>query len=402
MSSGAGSQTIFGAGDSALGYLYQMRVAFLSSLRRLSNDQAFSVYLETLDDVVFDSIGLPLELFQLKHHKNSAANLTDTSPDIWKSLRVWIEGRSTGSISKDAHLYLVTTSAVADGSIAGYMLASGRNEAEAVKGLAEVAMTSSNAANAHAYKSFLGLSYGDQCELAASIIIVPSALSIDDVENDIRQEARLAVRRDHLDSFVSRLEGWWLRRCLKHLIGKSKFPILSVELESEMDDLRGQFVADALPVDEDILEANVDLSDYENAVFVHQARLAGVRDARVIAAVRDYYRAFEQRSRWVRENLLLVGELDKYERTLCEEWQLMFERTADEFGEMEAEEEQKRMAQRIYAWVEGACYPIRPRVNNPSISRGSFHILADQLKVGWHPHFEKRLCNLLSAPRVVA
>jgi hypothetical protein len=86
MAGDSNKPTDFSATDSVLGYLYQVRLALLCSLQRLAKDQIFSVYLETLDDVVFDSEGSPLELLQLKHHCDRAANLTDASPDLWKTL----------------------------------------------------------------------------------------------------------------------------------------------------------------------------------------------------------------------------------------------------------------------------------------------------------------------------
>jgi len=39
---------------------------------------------------------------------------------------------------------------------------------------------------------------------------------------------------------------------------------------------------------------------------------------RVEYAIRDYYRASEQRSKWAREELLVDGELQSYERELVE------------------------------------------------------------------------------------
>ncbi len=43
----------FSAADSALGYLYQCRVALVSALERIRAAADFTVALETLDDVVF-------------------------------------------------------------------------------------------------------------------------------------------------------------------------------------------------------------------------------------------------------------------------------------------------------------------------------------------------------------
>ena len=75
------------AADSALGYLYQVRVALLWSLRRLESENDFAVSLETLDDVFFQKQGgAPAELLQTKHHLKQKAALTDGSPDLWKSL----------------------------------------------------------------------------------------------------------------------------------------------------------------------------------------------------------------------------------------------------------------------------------------------------------------------------
>lgn len=77
MASDSDKPTDFSATDSALGYLYQIRLGLLSSLRRLSRDASFTIYFETLDDVVFEEAGTPAELLQLKHHCERAANLTE-------------------------------------------------------------------------------------------------------------------------------------------------------------------------------------------------------------------------------------------------------------------------------------------------------------------------------------
>lgn len=387
--------TDFSAADSAVGYLYQVRLALLSALQRLASDETFALYLETLDDVVFETTGSALDLLQLKHHCDRAANLTDASPDLWKSLRVWMDGRAQGTIPPDARLFLITTSDVGPGSAASKLMARDRDEPEAQKRLDHTASTSTNETNRTAYELYRGLSATEKSALLSTVVIAPRAPDITNVGDGIRAEARLAVRREHLDPFVDRLEGWWFGRALRQLVDAASPPILSTELESEWHDLQEQFKRDALPVDQDILEQEVDAAAYENAVFVHQVRLAGISPKRILTAIRDYYRAFAQRSRWMREELLLVGELDSYERLLREEWELQFNRLADEIGDEAADDAMRQAAQRVYAWVEDSSYPIRPQVQHPSMSRGSFHILADSLRVGWHPQFVDRLRHLL-------
>ncbi len=318
--------TDFSAADSAVGYLYQVRLALLSALQRLASDETFALYLETLDDVVFETTGAALDLLQLKHHCNRAANLTDASPDLWKSLRVWMDGRAHAKIPPDARLFLITTTDVGPGSAASKLMARDRDETLAQTRLDRTATTSTNDTNRAAYELYRALSPTEKSALLSTVVIAPQAPDIRSVGDSIRAEARLAVRREHLDPFVDRLEGWWFGRALRQLIDAASPPILSTELESEWHDLQEQFKRDALPVDQDILGQEVDAAAYENAVFVQQVRLAGIGPKRILTAIRDYYRAFAQRSRWMREELLLVGELDSYERLLREEWEIQFDR----------------------------------------------------------------------------
>ena len=52
--------------------------------------------------------------------------------------------------------------------------------------------------------------------------------------------------------------------------------------------------------------------------------------------------------------------------------------------------------------IEGNHIPIRPAFPNPYVMRGSFHILANALKVGWHPLFIERLSKTLEIAATAA
>jgi hypothetical protein len=135
--------------------------------------------------------------------------------------------------------------------------------------------------------------------------------------------------------------------------------------------------------------------------FVEQLNIIGVNPNRVLHAIRNYYRAREHRSRWMREDLLYVGELDRYEERLIEEWDLLFQQMRDDLGDTAAEDEMTRAAQALYKWVEtGAHAPIRRGVTEPAIARGTYQMLADDLQVGWHLEFRERLQALLSTAEV--
>ena len=387
----------FAASESLIGYLYQCRIALFESLRRLRKNSAFAVSIETLDDVVFEKNDNAIDILQTKHHVSKNADLTDASPDIWKTFRIWITALKNESVPEDTAFFLITTSSAPEGSAAYYLrIGDSRDISRAIEHFNATAESSTNRANTPAYELFRNLSAEKKRNFFESVFVLDKAPVISDLDRLLKEELFHAVEPKFLDSFVSRIEGWWFRRVINHLSSDASEPILSEELLAEEGRLREQFKQDNLPIDDDIMNAAVDASGYQDRAFVHQLRLIEINNRRIFFAIRDYFRAFEQRSRWIREYLLFVGELDRYEDRLVEEWERLFEGMRDEFGDGVAEEEKKMAARTLYKWVEtGIHRTIRASVTEPSIARGTYQILADKLQVGWHPEFLKRLKKLL-------
>ena len=118
----------FAAINPALGYLYQVRAALLWSLQRIRHEEGFQVSVEVLDDVAFESTtGDPSTFLQTKHHASRLAALTDSCPDVWKTLRVWIESRRNSAIPSNASLQLVTTGVAPENSAASKLKLSRRD-----------------------------------------------------------------------------------------------------------------------------------------------------------------------------------------------------------------------------------------------------------------------------------
>jgi hypothetical protein len=372
----------------------------LWALRRLKLGSDFVVSLETLDDVTFETTDhKPEELLQTKHHRNRETTLTDASPDLWKSLRVWFEGYESKSIPTGTALHLLTTAKAPAGSIAARLRSEGRDVDTALKALETTAWSSESKTNAPAYAAFLNAPAPTRKMLVEAVVVFDAAPNATDLDVDLQTEVFWAVDRKHHDLFLERLEGWWLRRALKQLSSAgSKDRITAAELESQMSYLREQFKQDSLPIDDDLLNFDLDEATYiacADYPFVRQLELIMAGKRRIAIAVRNYYRAFEQRSRWLRNDLLLVGDLARYERRLLEEWELIFEAMKDELGTNAAEEAKRKAAIEILKWGEAVSVPIRPSVMEPFVTRGSLHMLADEVRLGWHPDFRDRLAALL-------
>lgn len=399
--------TTFSAADSALGYLYQVRVALLWSLRRARAGTDFAVSLETLDDVTFESPQATgpkaEELLQTKHHRNRESSLSDASGDLWKSLRVWFEGHAKNQIPPGTALYLLTTGAAPKDGAAWFLRSDGARDVENAAQLLEtVTRISESQSNAPAYKAFLAASGAARRAILDSVVVFDRAPGVLTIDDDLKAEVHWSAETKYLDAFLQRLEGWWLRRVIKQLAAIPRLTgILSAELEAEMTELREQFKQDNLPIDEDLLAFTLDDATHvahEDYQFVHQLKLVEAGKRRVAAAIRDFYRAFEQRSRWLREDLLLVGDLSRYEAKLVEEWELVFDAAKDEIEAVAAEVAKRKAARSVLAWAEKATIPIRAGVTEPFVVRGSFHMLADERppRIGWHPDFHDRLAELLN------
>lgn len=397
-----GPENPFSAADATLGYLYQVRIALLWALRRLKLQPEFSVSVETLDDVTFGtSQGSPTDLLQTKHHLRGVASLTDASPDLWKTLRVWFELHGSGQVPVTARLYLLTTGIAATDTAASRLTAGpSRDVSAAQQALDAVASSSTNKANKAAYEAYLKAAVADRAAVLDRIVVIDATPTISDLDSELRQEVYWAAGKQQHAAFLERLEGWWFRRVVRQLTDQQSDRIASVELELQMADLREQFKPDALPIDDDLLDFALDEATkaaHETSMFVRQLELIKAGNRRIAAAIRDYYRAFEQRSRWLRDDLVVDLDLHKYEKRLTEEWELVFEAMRDDLGSEAAHDAQEAAARSVLKWAEQATIPIRPSVTEPFITRGSLHMLSDDLRIGWHPSFRERLAALIDA-----
>lgn len=387
---------------SLIGYLYQCRLALFEALKKLKTNPNLTVAIETLDDVVFESEGKPCEIVQVKHHVSRQANLTNASTDLWKTILIWCDLMKSGTLQKSAVFCMMTTQTAQKDTAAYYLRAEGKDIESAETLLMQTAQTSVSKDNENAYKSFLALAPELRRELLECVIVLDKCPLINDLGQLLQKEIWTACQRNKTEQFLGYLEGWWFQRILKSLTNNQFKLILGEELDSHIDQLREQFKSDSLPIHDDLKIATTDHDLYKNHIFVNQLRLINIETKRISFAVNNYYRAFEQRSRWVREDLLLVGDLEDYENQLVEEWETHFETMREDLGQDAAEKEKVKAARDIYNWIEKeANFPIRPKCHELFITRGSYHILSDKQEVGWHPEFRDRLKTILESKGVV-
>lgn len=382
----------FDATASMLGYLYQARYALLLSLQKIREvrdpDECF-VSIEKLDDIAFEMERNPVDILQTKFH-GAEGNLTDRSTDLWKTIRVWAEGITKGGLDPaTTNFTLITTqSAPSTGLVAALLPTSSRDISDVRKTLDEIAGETSNVTNLPAYAAYNALLDWQKDQLIGSINILCRSASILGVEELIKKELRTTAEKKHIDAFCTRLEGEWFKRFISAMSSSDEKEVCLGEVVAIIDDLRSQFSLTNLTADyADAEPEDIDF-DGDDRNFVEQLRLIGIRNPAIRFAIINYYRACEQRSRWSRDGLVKPGELKSYLKRLEEEW-LNHSSLILPDADTTNSEQCKKSGRDVYGKCqnEGAL-AIRRDFNHPYVARGSYHTLADELKIGWHPNYQ--------------
>jgi hypothetical protein len=363
------------AGPQFAGYLYQAEQALLIALK-LDFDAA--IRLEGLDDIETISAG-KTTLVQAKHHVNENAKLTDFSTELWKSLRVWADYMADPANSMaDMSLFLLTVARAVPGSVASMLQPLNRDIEKANKILTTIANEAPNKSLKESYQAFLNLTVTQRELLCGAITVLDGSIQITECEKQLKKRLEYSARPEHMQALYERLKGWWYDKVIEQITAKSPIPISVETIKNKIFEIQDALKPGALPID--YLEAYPP-DDYlwKDKLYVAQLRAIDVKDRRISNAVLDYYRAYQQRSRWVRDSLLVDGEILSYEKILTHELQRRRDMIEDEYPGDLSPSDQKTVGKRLLNWVEGdAEIPIRPDVAEGYVMRGSFHMLADE------------------------
>lgn len=397
----------YSARAQGLGYIYQARLALLQLLQMSENT---AVFLEKDDDLDFSDGGGGKSLASLKH-KAVGDKLTNLSTDFWKSVNIWLARyKRDGRAASNLQFFLFTTATVSSGSFLSRFLPDHPRVSDDEATLSELsnAMLAASASKliAPISTAFNELSDPEKEDFLERILILDGSPRIDDIPTIIRDNHMRSIRREHREFVFERLEGWWSDAVINQLIGGKAEGIFGYEVSDKLAHFAEEYRTDNLPITfrGKVPTEEID-TESDMRLFVAQLREIGVSSSRIRSAILDYYRAFEQRSAWARESLLVSGEVEEYEDRLADEWSRYKDVAFENLNSDSAEEELRKAGASLYNWAEFQTgmiesLRIRARVSEPYVLRGSFHILADAMpepRVHWHPKFLERLGKALGA-----
>lgn len=389
--------TDFSAKEPSLGYFYQIKYALLILLthsRELDNPK---IRIENLDDIEIEDVNT-LHLMQTKLHIKNKANLTDSSVDFWKTIRIWSEHINNNLIDLDTTIFnLITTEEIPTTSLLFKFKSNITLDSEVldvIKSLDKISVESSNKTNKKAYLAYQSLSVENKKNLIKRIRILDNSIGIIEIDNKIKKELIYSTYPSSLDAFLEILDGWWFAKTIENLTSQIDF-ISSSELQLKIANISESFQADNLPNHFPLqLEiTDEDVESLKERTFLKQLELIKVQSnsKTLKRAISDFRRAFEQRSKWLRLHILNPDEEEQYDAKLYDYWKNIFDIMCDESEEKDTDE-LIELGKGFYLEQFAKSCPqikIREKFNEDYLTRGSYHMLADSKKVGWHPNYEK-------------
>lgn len=388
--------TDFSAKEPSLGYFYQIKYALLILLTHSKELDNPKIRIENLDDIEIEDVNT-LQLMQTKLHIKNKANLTDASVDFWKTIRIWAEHINNSMIDLDSTIFnLITTEEIPSTSLLFKFKSNITLDSEVldiITSLDKISIESTNKTNAKAYLAYQSLSIENKKNLIKRIRILDNSIGITEINNKIKKELIYSTYPSSLDAFLEILEGWWFAKSIDNLTSKIDC-ISSSELQLKINNISDSFQADNLPnhfpVQLEITDEDVENLKERN--FLKQLELIKIKaNSRTLKrAISDFRRAFEQRSKWLRLHLLNPDEEEQYDIKLFNYWKNIFDIMCDE-AEEKSIDELIELGKGFYVEQFAKTCPqikIREKFNEDYLTRGSYQMLADSKKIGWHPNYK--------------
>ncbi len=389
----------------ALGFYYQAFFA-LHTLIALKTDNA-AIGIEQLDDVELKADGQTL-LYQLKHSISTTPPvLTLKSRALWRTIKLWVDVMPTLTLSETT-LHLVTAGNIADDS--PLQALTGADNTDIARAELTLAMTSEAqrvvdariaaakgkkqlpyADRADGCEAFLSLSEIERLNLIRRALIKQNSPTIIEVEERITEHLDI-LPRDQRPTVAKRLVEWWDRQVVYSLCGKRERIITRAELQDQIMAIIGDIEEGKLMPDFELVSPP---EDYQpDGMLARQIHLVDGKSSDLARAIREEWRAREQRSRWLNANPAMASTINDYDFVLKEQWSDRHSQMAEACAQF-GEKDKCAFGLQVLRWTHNdAPTVVRPIANGWNAAyyvRGSYQVLAINLTVGWHPEYAHRL-----------
>jgi hypothetical protein len=391
-----------GAEGAALGFYFQTFYALETLVAQTADDAAVAV--ERLDDVELTTGGQTL-LYQLKHSISTAPPpITLKACALWRTIKVWVDILPNLSLS-DTTLHLIAVGSIPPDSPLQTLTNLDDDRSALITALTEEAQRviyARDKAKAENKKlpfsdrsdgceAFLNLVGNERLSLFRRVLIKQNCPTIDKIEDGIAGHLTL-LPSEQRPLVAKRLIEWWDREIVHSLCGKRERAVTRIELQTQIMSIVSDLEEGKLIPE---FETVTPPENYQaDGMLTRQIRLVEGRPSDLTKAIREEWKAREQRSRWLNNNPAMATKINNYDLLLKEHWSDRHTQISEECAELE-DTKKCEAGLNLLRWThEQAPTEVRPIANEWTAAyyvRGSYQVLAIDLEVGWHPDFSALL-----------
>jgi len=377
------------AAGSLAGFLWQQRLSLLYLLK--STNPHERVTLETDDDVCV-CIGDQLVAAIQAKHSFDEGPLTTSSIELWSTLRGWINLGKKGRITADMQLRLAATGQVPGDSRLACLVRDAPPTSEEVDALVDELDTIASGDAKTKAKAYAAWNNLKPSEKKVSLLNRVRILNLPQLSH-IDQELRALIRAkgfhpDRVSLVLRRIEGWFGGRVAAGLTVEG-FAIAVTELWDELEAVRrglGPQLSHAHQADE---HPDPQAEVEADRLYVRQLKVLGAEDQLLVDAVHAVLRATNERDDWRNASLTSHSELEQYDNDLFNKWKQLRARHIREGNS-------GQLAPELVGWkIHDSCMEYHGKVGESNVQThvacGSYHMLADKPRIGWHPQWESKL-----------
>ena len=370
---------------------YSLQLGRLLALL-LEGRESAAVSLEHLGDVSVESEGSVSKIEEHKSRTSRANPIADRAIDLWKTLRNWMDLLEGHPDLEEAEFHLHLSRSFPSGFASKFHNA---NEPAEIRDLiGEVVTFFDEAPPGVKLRKFVVpvLTPSRRTTLCRILqtfqLSHGSGSSSDDLLTLLR---RTVVPKEHLTDVLQALLGW-LKVVTDTHLEQNASAVVSVA------DFRAELVATVRRLDRQTVLNSYSLAPTEPEVehelrsrtFVRQLDLVEETDIVKLRAVRDYLKARADRVEWAVRSLVHRLDFDDLASELESAWSNKKAIVSIRDSE-QPEAKQGRLL--LYECLQHRCR-LRGMETPSYFAAGSFHSLADEQTVGWHPRYSEMLASV--------
>ena len=385
-----GRKRTTGAPGQYLGYSLQATRFLVRLLEAVDGDH---ICLEVFEDVGVERASGERVAEQSK--SNITTNpLTDRSVGLWKTLRNWIDAVTSGELSSSDTLFAFFVANPSIGTIAK-SFHEATDETAAGKALEfakkEFGWGEGKTKIAEALEPHLKVVFEANPDVVAALLCRFNVIQTthDDPLDELRPlMLNKLVSEDACDDIICWAHGW-VKEHIDRLIGASKPARIAF---SEFHNALRNYVR--VHDREDLLKSIAGKPSEEDVkrelafrIYVRQAKIIDIDETEILAAINDFLMSAIDRTAWAEDGHVNPAAMTTYSEELSRAWKRKNETVSIAYSD-KCEIDRGKL---LYNDCMGHTAKLQGLDTPEHFTRGSFHTLAEDREIGWHPNYRTEL-----------